>query len=286
MFGFYNIRKPPGPTSHDIVAAMRRRLPRKTRVGHAGTLDPFASGVLVIAVGSATRLIEYLHRRPKTYVAGIRLHASSDTDDSEGTITPVADPPEVTCQALTAALEDFCDEIQQIPPAHSAAKIGGRRAYKLARKGQAVQLAPRDVKIHRLQLLDFAGPRLTLEIECSTGTYIRSIARDLGRSLGTAAMCDELCRKAVGAFVLDQAKDVDQVDLSADLHDPLLAVDDLPRRDVTDAEADDLKQGKRIDDLTALGGPEIAATHNGRLLALLAPAGAGQLQPTKVFHNS
>jgi tRNA pseudouridine55 synthase len=286
MFGFYNIRKPTGPTSHDVVAAMRRRLPRKTRVGHAGTLDPFASGVLVVAIGSATRLIEYLHRRPKTYVAGIRLHAASDTDDSQGHITPVTDPPETAPHALAEALDAFRGEIEQVPPAHSAAKVNGRRAYKLARQGREVKLAPRRVKIHRLELLDFAPPRATLEIECSTGTYIRSLARDLGRALGSAAYCDQLERTAVGPFDISRARRVEDVDLQADLVDPLQAVDDLPLREVTDAEAAELAQGKRIANATGLDAGEIAATHGGRLLALLTPAGAHLLQPTKVFHHS
>ncbi len=285
MFGFYNICKPPGPTSHDLVARMRKRLPRKTRVGHAGTLDPFASGVLLLAAGSATRLIEYLHQADKTYRTTIQLHASSSTDDATGEIQPVEDPPAIDHRQLCKALEDFRGTIRQIPPAHSAAKINGRRAYSLARSGLDVKLAARSVTIHRIDLLSFDSDAVKLEITCATGTYIRALARDLGRALATAAHCKELSRTRIGAFEISQAKSVEQIDLEADLIDPLCALEGMARLAVSDAQARDLLQGKRIQhEQTPPQGP-VALTHEERLLAIASLCDqTGLLQPAKVFH--
>src|SRR5262249_34880588 len=173
--GLLVLDKPGGVTSRDAVDRAQRWFPRGTRLGHTGTLDPLATGVLVLCVGSATRLTEYVHRMPKTYRAGVLLGARSDTDDADGTVTQVAvaAPPDLT--AVRGRLDEFLGEIEQVPPAFSAAKVTGRRAYDLARRGDEVVLQPRKVQIYQIDVRGYAWPRLDLEVRCGKGTYIRSL---------------------------------------------------------------------------------------------------------------
>jgi tRNA pseudouridine55 synthase len=212
--GILVVAKPPGPTSHDIVALVRRLAATK-RVGHGGTLDPFASGVLPVFLGRATRVVEYHLGDRKEYRATVCFGATSSTDDLEGELEPVAGPP-ITRDAAEAALPAFRGRISQMPPAYSAVKIGGRRAYALARAGQTVELAPREVEIDRLEIVDWDGsdperPVAILEVVCSAGTYVRALARDLGAALGSGAYLGALSRTASGPFRLDAAVTLEDV---------------------------------------------------------------------------
>src|SRR4051812_7138067 len=191
--GVLNLNKPPGATSRDVVNRVVQ-LERKLKVGHAGTLDPLATGVLVVCVGAATRLIENVQRMPKVYRTVVRLGARSDTLDADGRVTEVEHPEVPDEGGIRAAMADQVGRIAQRPPAFSALKVEGRRAYDLARAGRDVDLAPRPVRIDRIDLLAYAWPRLELEIACGSGTYIRSIARDVGEALGCGGLVDVLVR--------------------------------------------------------------------------------------------
>jgi tRNA pseudouridine55 synthase len=217
-------------------------------MGHTGTLDPLASGVLVLCVGMATRLAEYVQRMDKTYRTDIRLGARSDTDDDEGTVVPVAveAPPQ---QALvTRALDELAGEIDQTPPNYSAAKVAGRRAYDLARGGKAVSLQPRRVHVYRIDLNAYDFPRLDLTIHCSKGTYIRSLARDLGERLGCGALVETLRRLRVGRFSVGDAVglDVDSATARSRLLPVEAAVSDLPSAQLQRGEIARLRHGQAV----------------------------------------
>ena len=226
--GLLVVDKPLGPTSMRACAAVRARLrrggaPKGVKVGHAGTLDPLATGVLVILCGRATKACERLMATEKRYTASVDLSAFTDTDDREGTRTPVdvAQPP--TGADLRDALGTFVGEVLQRPPAFSAMKIGGRRAYALARRGEAVVLEPRPVTIHAIDLLSYQWPFAELDIRCGKGVYVRSLARDLGLALGTGGTLASLRRTAVGPFTIEQATPLDDLPQSLAQAD-LLAV--------------------------------------------------------------
>ena len=239
MDGVLVVSKPVGPTSHDVVGLVRR-LSATKRAGHGGTLDPFASGVLPVFLGRATRLVEYHLADRKRYRATVCFGASSTTDDLEGALTP-ADGPPPSRAAVVEALTEFRGEIDQRPPAYSAIKVAGRRAYAMARAGQAVELPPRHVTIHAIDLVDWDAttpgePVAIVDLECSAGTYIRSLARDLGAALGGGAYLGALTRTASGTFSLEDAVSLDDVRAAAerspgDLAELLKPVDaglDLP----------------------------------------------------------
>ena len=208
MDGILIVDKPTGWTSHDVVAVARRQAGH-ARTGHGGTLDPAASGVLPILFGPATKFVERLHTAPKVYGALIAFGAETSTDDREGAVTREAGSPTLTPAALDAALAPFRGEIAQTPPDHSAVKVGGRTAYARARAGETLALAPRTVTIHRLEAALWCPPLLRCLVVCSSGTYIRSLARDLGRSLGSAAHLAGLVRLAVGSLDLAAALPVE-----------------------------------------------------------------------------
>ncbi len=212
MIGVELVDKAAGPTSHDLVAELRRSLPRGTKVGHAGTLDPFATGLVILLVGGATRLSGPLMGLPKRYRAVIQLGARSATGDPEGPIeeTGIAPPDR---DAIAAALAGFRGSIEQIPPTFSALKIDGKPAYARVRAGEVVTLAARTVRIDALDLVahDTARGRVSLDVRCSKGTYIRSLARDLGDALGCGGYCAELERSEIGSFTLAQAGTLEQV---------------------------------------------------------------------------
>ena len=204
--GWIALDKPPGPTSHDMVARVRRSLGVR-RVGHAGTLDPFASGLLLCLAGNATRLVPFVHRWPKTYVGTIVLGAESPTDDADGLVGPPPGPvPLPPPDLLATAVDRLTGRILQQPPAFSAKKIGGERAHRLARRGFAPDLAPVPVTVHRLRVLPARQPgRLVFAARVSSGTYLRSLARDLGRLLGTGAYLETLRRTAIGPLRVERA---------------------------------------------------------------------------------
>ena len=212
--GILVVAKPAGPTSHDVVALIRR-LAVTRRVGHGGTLDPFATGVLPVFLGRATRLVEYHLGDRKRYRATICFGASSTTDDLDGELTP-ADGPGPDRTAVEAAIGAMVGPIRQTPPAYSAIKLGGRRAYALARAGETPRLEPREVTIDRLELIDWDGsepdrPIAVVEVDCSAGTYVRSIARDVGAATGGAAYLGALTRTASGGFVIEGAHPLDAI---------------------------------------------------------------------------
>jgi len=206
--GVLPIDKPLGWTSFDVVAVARRSLGAK-RVGHGGTLDPLATGVLPLLVGSATKFADRLHTASKVYAALVTFGSETTTDDREGTVTRLAEPPTLSPEELDAALTPFRGELAQVPPSFAAVKVGGRRAYARARSGETVLLEPRTVTVERLAIASWEPPALRLLVVCSTGTYIRSLARDVGRAVGSAAHLGGLRRLAVGGLEVDDALDID-----------------------------------------------------------------------------
>lgn len=265
MDGILVALKPAGPTSHDIVALVRRLAVTK-RVGHGGTLDPFASGVLPLFLGRATRVVEYHLGDRKGYRATICFGASSTTDDLEGDLTPGAVPAPGR-EVAEAALERFRGPISQRPPDYSAIKVAGRRAYALARAGESVELASRDVTIHRLDILEWDGsdpdrPIAVVEIECSAGTYIRALARDLGEAVGGGAYLGALSRTSSGPFRLDQAIPLERVREAAADGPVALAALLLP----IDAGLDALPE-------LVIGDDEVAAIARGQFVRAALPAG-------------
>jgi tRNA pseudouridine55 synthase len=208
--GILNIDKPQGWTSHDVVAKVRG-LTGQRRVGHAGTLDPLATGVLLVCVGQATRVTEYLMAGQKRYRATLRMGVSTDTYDAEGQVTRDAGAVDIRLQEIETALAHFVGEIAQVPPMYSALKRGGQPLYKLARRGETVERQPRRITIELLDLVDWTSPQLTLEILCSPGTYIRSLAHDLGKQLGCGAHIAALTRLASGQFTLADAISLDML---------------------------------------------------------------------------
>jgi tRNA pseudouridine55 synthase len=289
MFGLLNITKALGMTSHDVVARVRRLAGREVKVGHAGTLDPFATGVLVVCLGPATRLADYVKNSPKRYRTTITLGATSSTDDIEGEIIECerADIPALS--EVRAACDALIGGILQTPPAHSAVHVDGQRAYKLARKGQDVQIAPRPVRIDAIDLLNYEYPSLELDIQCGRGTYIRAIARDIGDTLGLGGYCRTLERTAVGAFSIDNAKAIEDLQLPADLQSPMLALPDWATLTVPDALLKDMNDGKSLP-LDHLAGdtsdpypPEVALIDSSGSLLAIAEVAPGIAKPRKVF---
>jgi tRNA pseudouridine55 synthase len=229
--GLLVLDKPGGMTSRAAVDRVLRWFPRRSRIGHTGTLDPLATGVLVLCLGSATRLVEYVQLMSKAYRTDLLLGARSDTDDADGTITPVADATADDAATVAARVAEFVGAIEQTPPVFSAAKVTGRRAYDLARRGEEVTLRPRPVVIHAINVLRYEYPHLELEVHCGKGTYIRSLARDLGARLGCGALVRTLRRTRVGPFTADAALTLDaDAETARERLLPIeMAVAELPR---------------------------------------------------------
>lgn len=295
MFGFLNLHKPSGVTSRDVVNRVQRLLPRKTKVGHAGTLDPLATGVLVICIGPATRLVPFVHEFSKSYRADFQLGVRSDTDDITGQVEPVENAPVVTRTEIEAALPSFRGRILQTPPQYSAIQVGGRRAYNMARAGETVELQPREMTVHRLELLEFDWPRLTLDMECSSGTYVRSIGRDLGEQLGCGGVMTSLVRTAVGPFRIEDAIGTEALkreEIFGGLVDPLAALPDHPRMIFSEQQVVDLRRGRGVRSPQSFAFPNdkvaaAAVDESGRLIAIVTRHADGQrLQPTTVFETT
>ena len=217
------------------------------KVGHAGTLDPLATGVLVACVGPATRLTKFVQKMPKTYIGRFQFGMESTTEDLEGEVTLLAHPPEITQEQIEKCLLQFVGEIQQVPPAFSALWVNGKRAYDLAREGKKVDLKPRTIEIHRLELLSFDYPNFELEIECGSGTYIRSLGRDIGRELKSGAIMTALERTKVGIFHRDNSIEVEQLGAQRIEHfivPPIKAVRNLRRAVVGEERIQALTNGK------------------------------------------
>ena len=211
MFGFLNVYKPKGKTSHDVVAILRR-ITKIKQIGHTGTLDPFAEGVLPICIGKATRLIEYLND-DKAYIGTVQLGSSTTTYDIEGEVVKTS-PQKVSPEEIENELKNFRGEIQQLPPIYSAIKVNGKKLYEYARKGEEVEIKPRNVVIEKLEILNFDKEKQTIELEikCSKGTYIRSIANDLGEALGTYGHLIKLVRIKAGDFEINDAIPLEKLD--------------------------------------------------------------------------
>ncbi|MGI8507402.1 MAG: tRNA pseudouridine(55) synthase TruB [Solirubrobacteraceae bacterium] len=257
--------KPAGVTSHDVVATVRRTLPRKTKVGHAGTLDPFATGLLLVLVGRATRVQRFLMKLPKRYEVTARFGAVSSTGDPEGELVQTGVVPE-------GALELPLGRVRQRPPAYSAVKLEGRRAYELARAGVAVQLPEREVQVHRFEELWHDGNRRGFVIECSSGTYVRSLIAELGD-----AYCEQLRRTAIGHF------DVAGADSERPIPLPR-ALDFLPALELDAEQARRVGHGARIAAATVPPGGVVRLMHAGTLVALAEPGpGSGELAPVVGF---
>jgi len=300
MDGILNIHKTTGMTSHDVVARVRKLLKQK-RVGHAGTLDPAASGVLPICVGLGTRVAEYLSESGKAYRAEITFGTITDTYDSEGTVIRTSDASSLTREQIESLLPSFLGEQMQMPPRYSAIKIQGRPAYSLARAGEEIVLQPRPIHLYSLELLDWnaqlvpAHPRLTLAIDCSKGTYIRSLAYDLGERTGYGAMLTALIRTRSGPFSLEKSITLDQLAAAIDqgtASEQLFPVDyalqNYPALHLDDAEAGNVLHGNSFSyhgSLTQpLGGLARIYDSAGNFLAIAIWDAEKQMwQPKKVF---
>ena len=292
MFGLLNINKPAGVTSRDVVNQVQRLLPREIRIGHAGTLDPMATGVLVMCVGQATRVVPYVQELKKSYRAGFRLGCRSDTDDVTGTVVATTDVRVPSREEVEAALHQFRGTIFQTPPQYSALRVSGKRAHDLARAGVAVELAPREVEVTHLDLLRCDGLNLEVDIDCSSGTYIRSIARDLGESLGLGGLMTSLIRTAIGPFTIAESIPPDslaQDNIAAALLPAALSIGDLPRLVVTDSQAAAIRQGKKLTLPSTIPSHPTVATVNphGHLIAFGEyEAGSARYHPRNVFLDS
>jgi tRNA pseudouridine55 synthase len=286
--GLVVVDKPGGMTSHDVVARVRR-LAGTRRVGHGGTLDPMATGVLVIAVGRATRMLTYVSGSDKSYLATIRLGQSRVTDDAEGEVVAVANVSDVTDQAIRAGLAVLTGEIDQVPSAVSAIKIDGRRAYKRVREGEQVVLAARRVTVSKLDLLAVRRTPgfvdLDVDVTCSSGTYVRAIARDLGVALGVGGHLTALRRTAVGGFTLAEAATLEDLESRAPdvVTLPLAEAADrnFPRREATADEAHVLSHGGPLA-AAGIPGPYAVFAPDGTLLAIVSEREA-RARPEVVF---
>jgi tRNA pseudouridine55 synthase len=267
--GVVVVDKPAGMTSHDVVARVRR-LAGTRKVGHAGTLDPMATGVLVVGLDRATRMLGHLTLTEKSYDATVRLGATTTTDDAEGEVVTSTSAVAVSEDAVRAALRDYEGTIMQVPSTVSAIKVGGKRAYALARDGQEVELAARPVTVHAIEADDFRreGEFLDfrLRIRCSSGTYIRAIARDFGAALGVGGHLTSLRRTAVGPFTVDDANsDLDHLDV-VPIADAARAA--FPSVDLSDAHAADVRFGRKLPLDLGGDGPYALFAPDGEFLAL------------------
>ncbi|MBF6614878.1 MAG: tRNA pseudouridine(55) synthase TruB [Chloroflexi bacterium] len=293
MDGIFNINKPSGMTSHDVVARVRR-ISGQRKTGHAGTLDPMATGVLPVVLGKATRLVEYLSDADKAYRAVLTLGATSDTYDAEGTIVHTPNAEMLSVETIENAAASFRGEINQLPPMHSAIKVGGKKLYELARVGIEIERQPRHVTITRLEVVEYSPPTLCIFVECSKGTYIRSLAHDLGTMLGTGAYLSALERTRHGPFTVEGAVTLDRLEAlfkSDTWQDAIYSPDYIlagwKAHKATPEEQRDITQGKPL----WLPAPQLgekpmlkATTQAGELLAIMYWDGEkGFWQPKKVF---
>jgi tRNA pseudouridine55 synthase len=280
------VDKPVGPTSHDVVAQARRALEVK-RIGHTGTLDPFASGLLMLCVGRATRLAEYLTGLDKGYEAVARLGVTTDTEDHQGAVVEERGGWEsLTEDYIRAAMADFRGSIDQVPPQFSAKRVDGVRMHERARRGEHVELEARTITVHELELIDFDAPFLRFRTLCSSGTYVRSLARDLGEALEVGAHLTELRRTSIGRFSLEGAISTEDLGdgpavASAGIT-PLQAMAHLPAIAIDEADVTRLRHGQpvELDDPTVNG---LVAAAFGDTLVAIGEVREGKLRPKKVF---
>jgi tRNA pseudouridine55 synthase len=271
--GLAVVDKPQGMTSHDVVSRCRRIFGTR-KVGHAGTLDPMATGVLVVGVERATKILGLLTASDKSYAATVRLGQTTTTEDAEGEVLQTVSASAVADTEIDAAVAALRGEISQVPSAVSAVKVGGKRAYKLAREGQAVELAPRNVRIDRFDVIEIrrCGDVIDVDVEvdCSTGTYIRALARDVGAALGVGGHLVALRRTRVGRFGLDEARTLDALAdiprLSYDLDEACLLA--FPRRDLSAEETESARHGRALNP-AGIDGVYAAMAPDGQVISLL-----------------
>ena len=288
------VDKPVGMTSHDVVQAIRNDTGLR-RAGHTGTLDPRASGVLVILVGPAVRLSEYVSASDKRYQAIIRLGGSTDTFDAEGLVTLTKDPVSVTEAQFEEALKTFVGEIEQTPPPYSAVKVQGRKAYEMAREGEQVELAPRKITVHHLEVLEWTPPEVVIDVHCSSGTYVRSLANDLGVMLGCGAYLIGLRRTKSGRFSLRDSvplRKLQEAFTAGNWYQYLIpaaeALGDWPAIELSPDEVEGVRHGHRV---KVVGDPTETKVRGvstqGELVALMeitvSEDGTREWQPKKVF---
>jgi tRNA pseudouridine55 synthase len=291
--GFLNIDKPLNYTSHDVVAKVRRRyrdLTGTKKVGHAGTLDPLATGVLILCLGGATRLSDYVMHGTKQYHAHITLGTVTDTYDAEGDIIETHDASHITRADIDAVLPQFIGDIQQIPPMYSAIKVDGKKLYDLAREGKSIERKARHITIDSLTVASWDSPTLTIDVTCSAGTYVRSLAYNIGQALGVGAYLSGLTRTASGTFHIDNAINLDTIMTDDTWHQhivaPFTALQQHPSITVTPEQITHLQHGQFI-----LRHPEMtdetvfAFTSERDLVAILTPRG-NHWKPHKVFLHS
>ena len=287
------VDKPIGLTSHDVVQIIRRGTGIR-RAGHTGTLDPRASGVLVVLVGPAVRLSEYVSASDKRYQATIRLGSSTDTYDSEGEVTDIGSIDDIDEDQFEEILQSFVGEIQQVPPPYSAVKVKGRKAYEMARKGEEVDLEPRTINVYSLDVLEWAPPEVVIDVYCSSGTYVRSLANDLGRQLGTGAHLIGLRRTKSGRFTLRDAVPLRRLKEAFDAGDwykyliPAAdALGDWPAVELNGDQVELVRHGHRIEAEPGARGWARGISQQGDLVALLEyDPETNEWQPRKVFFQT
>ena len=288
--GLLLVDKPEGPTSHDVIQVARRALGVR-RIGHTGTLDPFASGLLLLCVGRSTRLAEYFHLLSKTYSATAVLGVETDTEDHTGKTTATSDAwRSLGGEDIEIAASRLRGEHEQTPPAFSAKKVAGRRSYEAARAGATIELAARTVSIHSLAIGDVRLPEIDFVAEVSTGTYVRSLARDFGRALGCGAHLSRLRRLSIGPFSVVDAVGLDELAEAAipagASRSAAQALSWLPIRNLSESEVSEVEHGRKIPDLADSGDEDlpVAMVAGGRLVSV-GRRGPEGLRPEKVFHD-
>ncbi|HSR21846.1 MAG TPA: tRNA pseudouridine(55) synthase TruB [Anaerolineales bacterium] len=294
--GVLVVDKPVGMTSHDVVQAIRNGTGLR-RAGHTGTLDPRASGVLVVLVGPAVRLSEFVSASDKRYQAIIRLGSTTDTFDADGKITQPAQPVNLTEQQFEKVLATFVGEIEQTPPPYSAVKVQGRKAYEMARQGEAVELAPRKITVHHLEVLEWAPPEAVIDVHCSSGTYVRSLANDLGASLGCGAYLVGLRRTKSGRFSLREAtplRKLQEAFHAGNWYQYLIpaaeALAEWPVIELSPDDVENVRHGHRVKaGPDAKSGSVRGVSTQGELVALMelvtGETGEPEWQPKKVFFS-
>jgi tRNA pseudouridine55 synthase len=286
VHGLLLAAKPAGMTSHDVIDRVEPWFPRGQRIGHTGTLDPLATGVLVLCLGQATRLAEYIQRMEKTYESVFLLGQRSDTDDADGTITVLSGASDPGRHAVEEALSRFVGRIVQVPPAYSAARIAGRRAHRAARSGERVTLAARQVTVNAIEILGYAYPHLRVRIRCSRGTYVRAIARDLGGVLGCGGMVETLVRECIGPFTLAEclALDANPERARRAVRPMTEALGELPRLELDVISASRFGQGQPVPIAANKAMVEAAVFCGAHLIGVgRFDSSAGLLHPHKVI---
>ena len=298
MFALLNVYKPVGKSSYDAIRHIKGIVGKKVKVGHAGTLDPMAEGVLIICLGKATRLVELIQQHPKRYFTVARLGARSTTDDAEGEIVQVEVSSPPMLDEIKKVADEFIGTIKQTPPAYSAVKVAGKRAYQLARAGKTFDLCPKPVTIYNIEIIEYEYPYLHLRFSCSSGTYVRSLVRDIGEKLSIGAYCERIVREAIGPFGIDASvklADIHPDTIEQYLIQPVEVIPPQCRVVITPGQACRLRRGlptslsksvaQAIPWETDFGDILGAVDENGNLLAIIKPDEKRErlFKPMKVF---